>query len=268
MGRVAAIQRSSTDSVEQNLAALEHLVKNAVNQGAELVVLPENVAFIGKKDADKLAIAEVPYHGPIQAKLSSLAKEHNIWLVGGTIPIKADDNHVFASSWVWDNRGQAVARYDKIHLFDVFVPPLERYQESDTTRAGKDIISLDSPVGKLGLTVCYDVRFPELYRSLMGQEVEIMTIVSAFTAITGEAHWQTLVRARAIENLCYVIAPNQTGTHANGRASFGHSMIIDPWGKVLASLKAEEGVIIADIDLNYLQETRTRFPAIKHRKIF
>lgn len=268
MGRVAAIQRSSTDSVEQNLAALEQLVKNAVEQGAELVVLPENVAFMGKKDIDKLAIAEEPYHGPIQTTLSSLAKQYNVWLVGGTIPIKADDNHVFASSWVWDNRGQAVARYDKIHLFDVFVPPTDRYQESDTILAGKDIISLDSPVGKLGLTVCYDVRFPELYRSLMDHGAEILTIVSAFTAITGEAHWQTLVRARAIENLCYVIAPNQTGTHANGRASFGHSMIVDPWGKVLASLEAKEGVIVADIDLNSLQEIRTRFPVIKHRKIF
>lgn len=270
MGIVAAIQMNSTNSVEQNLARVEHWIRQAKEQGSELVVLPENFAFVGKNDLDKFAIAEHPGQGPIQNGLVRLAKQYNLWIVGGTIPINVSENtsqqRVYNRCYVWNNQGQVVAYYDKIHLFDVEVSETV-YRESDASTPGKEVIAVDSSVGKLGLSVCYDIRFPELYRALLNQGAEILLVPAAFTAITGEAHWEILLRARAIENLCYVIAPDQTGRHASGRSSFGSSMIIDPWGKILNSIKTEEGVITAKIDLNYLKEIRTRFPATSHRKI-
>lgn len=293
---VAAVQMNSTDKVEQNLSRIEVWVQKAKAMGSELVVLPENCAFIGKNDFDKLAIAEKPGQGDIQNALAQMARQNNLWLVGGTIPILANsvdsvdsvnsvdsvDSHankshpqIFNRCYVWNNQGQVVAHYDKIHLFDVEVSEKlgEKlsetiYRESDTFVPGKEIISVESPVGKLGLSVCYDLRFPELYRNLLQQNAEILLIPSAFTATTGLAHWEILLRARAIENLCYVVAAGQTGRHVNGRSSFGSSMIIDPWGKILNRLETEEGIITDKIDLSYLKEIRSRFPATTHRKIF
>lgn len=281
--RVAVIQMSSKASVAENLITINRFVREAALNRANLVVLPENVAFVGKNEADKLSVAEEFGNGPLQSFFSKLAKELNIWLVGGTIPIKAE-NRVYASCLVWNNLGQNIARYDKIHLFDVVVPAADasdannasnksarstgglEYLESKTICPGNDCVTVQSPFGTLGLSVCYDLRFPELYRQLLKAGSQIFLIPSAFTAITGEAHWETLLRARAIENLSYVIAPNQVGIHANDRASFGHSMIIDPWGKILSVLSQGEGVIYADLDMEYLIEIRNAFPALEHRK--
>lgn len=272
MARVAAVQMNSRDNVAENLKAVAHWVETAVNQGARLVTLPENVAFMGKTDTDKWAVSEEPGKGPIQDFLSELARKHKIWLIGGTLPLRAKDlaeKRVYAASLIWNEEGKVLTRYDKIHLFDVEVEKNgEKYLESETILPGDKVVSLASPFGKLGLTVCYDVRFPELYRLLLEEGVQIFLVPSAFTEITGKAHWEVLLRARAIENFCYVIAPNQVGVHANGRQTFGHSMIIDPWGKILASLPVGEGVIVADIDLTYLNDIRTRVPVEKHRKFF
>jgi predicted amidohydrolase len=290
--RIAAIQMNSTDSVSENLKTVEKLVRRASQNKAELIVLPENVAFIGKNEKDKLLIAEEPGSGLIQDFFAKLALELKLWLVSGTIPLKAQEEQVFASSIVWNSSGQQVARYDKIHLFDVTVrsqdtenaenisyktnssnhssnkPQGLEYFESKTIASGQDIVTVKSPMGKLGLSVCYDLRFPELYRKLVYDGAEILLVPSAFTAITGEAHWEPLLRARAIENFSYVIAPNQVGIHANGRASYGHSMIIDPWGQILDMISEGEGVIYADIDLAYLTDIRSSFPSLKHRKLF
>ncbi len=282
--RVAAIQMSSVASVQDNLHTAERLIRKCADNDVALIVLPENVAFIGKDETDKLLIAENPGHGTIQNFFSLLANELDLWIVAGTIPLKvasADENRVHAASLVWDNKGQMVARYDKIHLFDVVIRPLAldvdhaypdnktlEYLESKTICSGQDIVSLYSPIGKLGLSVCYDLRFPELYRKLLSEGAEVLLVPSAFTAVTGEAHWESLLRARAIENFSYVIAPNQFGLHANGRASFGHSMIVDPWGKIVAMQAEGEGVIYAEIDLEYLYDIRSRFPVQQHRRIF
>lgn len=264
--RVAALQMTATDKVTDNLNTIARLVEKAVHQGAELVVLPENLAFMGSEE-ERLKVREPAGSGPIQDFLAALAARLKIWIVGGTIPILTEDGaRAYARCYVWDNLGKVAAFYDKIHLFDVRVTEQESYEESKTTAAGKKGVALDTSVGKMGLSICYDLRFPELYRSLVQDGVEIFVVPSAFTAITGAAHWESLLRARAIENLSYVVAAAQTGTHVNGRKTFGHSMIIDPWGKILGVLEAGEGVIVADIDLQYLAEVRKRFPALAHRK--
>jgi len=285
MGRVAAIQMNSTDSVDENLRTLEKLIPEAASRGAELVVLPENVAFMGvPEDGKILMIVEAPGQGPIQKFLSKLAKQLDIWIIGGTLPISAgvvadvgagvrvgtrDSKLVYAACFVWNNLGENVARYDKIHLFDVKVQPKqEEYFESKTICPGKDITCINSPLGKLGLSVCYDLRFPELYRKLFNMGAEILTVPSAFTAVTGKAHWEILLRARAIENFSYVIAANQQGLHRNKRSTWGHTMIIDPWGTILDVLPEGEGVVVADIDLDYLHDLRSRFPVAEHRRIF
>lgn len=275
--KIAAIQMCSSDTVEENLKTADDLMQEGIQQGAKIVVLPENFAFMGKNEQDKLRIAEHSQKGPIQAHLSNFARKHKVWVVAGTIPILAPDNRVYAASLVFDSEGQIIARYDKIHLFDVQVqaekksdkPAYEEYQESKTICPGdaKNQVVVDSPLGKLGLSVCFDLRFPELYRQLLSLGSEILLIPSAFTYVTGFAHWESLLRARAIENLSYVVAPNQSGTHANGRKTFGHSMIIDPWGKILASLEEEEGVIVAEINLLYLQDIRKRFPVSQLRRL-
>lgn len=268
MNRVAAIQLSSTDSVEENLKTAKRLVNEAASQGATLVVLPENVALIGKTDRQKLTIAESPGEGPLQSFFSKLAQELNVWIVAGTLPIKADANRVYAACCVWNNQGQLAARYDKIHLFDVLVQPNTEYTESDTIFPGKEWVCVDSPVGKLGLSVCYDLRFPELYRKLFSEGAELFLVPAAFTEVTGKAHWEPLLRARAIENFCYVIAANQYGVHRNGRSSYGHSMIIDPWGQIIEQRETGEGVLMVEIDLDYLRDIRRRFPVSDHRRIF
>lgn len=270
--RVAALQMTSKDSVSVNLKTAERLIREAAALGASLLLLPENVAFMGQDEKDKLLIAEAPLHGPIQNFFAKLAHELKIWLIGGTIPIKTDAaNRVHAACWVWDDRGQVVARYDKMHLFDVQLQSEQTeqtYAESKTIQPGHELVCFDSPLGKIGLSICYDLRFPELYRKLLSAGAEILVVPSAFTASTGQAHWETLLRARAIENLSYVIAADQVGTHPNHRSTWGHSMIIDPWGKILAELLEGEGVIVADIDLDYLNDIRRRFPATEHRRIF
>ncbi|RKZ73176.1 MAG: carbon-nitrogen hydrolase family protein [Gammaproteobacteria bacterium] len=268
MHRVATIQMASGSNVTANLQIAAQLISEAVNMEAKLVILPENFALMHKHPTDSINIRENPGSGPIQDFLSQQAARAGIWLIGGTLPIKTDDPLKFrAACLVFDDTGQCVSRYDKIHLFDVSASQDEHYCESKSIESGNKIVVVDTPYGRLGLAICYDLRFPELFRCMLNQGVEILGIPSAFTAVTGKAHWEVLVRARAIENLCYVIAANQGGYHVNGRETYGDSMIIDPWGVVLTRLNRGAGVICADIDLKKQANLRTRFPTIKHRKI-
>ncbi|HHT0593857.1 TPA: carbon-nitrogen hydrolase family protein [Legionella anisa] len=264
MARAALIQMVSSAEVTDNLHQVERLMIQAREEQADLVLLPENFAFMGLKETDKLQIGEVYGAGPIQEKISQLAKKLGLWVIAGTIPLKGTGIKVRASCLVYDAQGKCAARYDKIHLFDVYVSSNEAYQESMSIECGHDLALVDTPVGKVGLTVCYDLRFSELYQQLMLQGAQLFTVPSAFTAVTGLAHWDVLLRARAIENLCYVLAANQGGQHENGRTTFGHSMIVDPWGKVLTQKEAGTGVVIADIDLQRQQELRRSFPCLEH----
>jgi len=265
---VAVLQMVSSANVKSNLSEVERYCIKAQEAGAKLIVLPENFAFMGMKETDKLRIAETFGEGDIQTTLSQLAKRYGLWLVAGTIPVKHDKTHVKASCLVYDDKGLCVARYDKIHLFDVRVSSQEAHQESFTINRGDDIVVVNTPVGRIGLSVCYDLRFPELYRQLVLKGAEIFTIPSAFTAITGMAHWEILLRARAIENLCYVLAPNQGGVHESGRITYGHSMIVEPWGNVLAQQEADSGLVVADIDLKRLQQLRQQFPCNDHHVLY
>jgi nitrilase len=267
--KAAAIQMATGPNVSANLLEAERLIAEAVENGAGLVVLPENFAFKGKLDRDLCALREPDGEGPLQNFLRQLASRYGVWLVGGTIPLEAHDNSkVRAACLVFDSHGNRVARYDKIHLFDVhLVEADERYNESATIEAGNDPVVVDSPFGKLGIAVCYDLRFPELFRSLLNQGMEVACIPSSFTAITGKAHWETLVRARAIENLCYVVAAAQGGFHIDGRETHGHSMIVDPWGTVLSQVPRGTGSVCCTLDLDYLRSTRRNFPTINHRRL-
>ncbi|BBA37044.1 carbon-nitrogen family hydrolase [Methylocaldum marinum] len=265
---VAAVQLTSTPDVASNLASIGSLIERSADSGARLVVLPENVALMGRKETDKLEAAESDGSGPIQDFLAEAAAKNRIWLVGGTIPIRTPSGKVYAASPVYDDSGRRVARYDKIHLFDVDVPgSREQYRESNTIEPGNTPLVLDTPFGRLGVAVCYDLRFPELFRYLAAQGLDILALPSAFTAATGKAHWDVLVRARAVENLCYVVAANQGGTHPNGRETYGHSMVVDPWGSVLAQLDTEPGVVLAEVSRRRIEEVRTTFPALRHRRI-
>jgi nitrilase len=228
------------------------------------VVLPENFAFMGINEIDKLKIAEHYGQGAIQQKISQLAKDLGLWVVAGTIPLKGDGSKVRASCIVYDDHGLNVARYDKIHLFDVRVSEHEAHQESLSIEPGNELVVVDTPVGKIGLTVCYDLRFPELYHQLSLKGAQLFTVPAAFTAVTGLAHWEILLRARAIENLCYVLAPNQGGQHENGRQTYGHSMVVEPWGKVMVQKEVGSGLVTADIDLQRLQQLRRQFPCVDH----
>jgi deaminated glutathione amidase len=271
MSVAAVIQMTSSPDVEANLATARGLLERAHAQGAVLAVLPENFAIMGRKEADKIAVAEPGGEGPIQAFLGHCARELGMWIVGGTIPIRdqAEPGRVAAACLVFDECGRCVARYDKIHLFDVDIPGREeRYRESATVVPGTRPVVTTTPLGRLGMAVCYDVRFPELFRVLQSQGAEVLSLPSAFTAPTGRAHWELLVRARAVENLCYVLAPAQSGTHDNGRETYGDSMIVDPWGHVIARVtEAGPGLAVAEIDRTLQQELRSRFPALAHRKI-
>ncbi len=268
MSLCAAIQMVSTPDVEANLLAAGHLIAQAAAAGAKLVVLPENFALMGLHELDKLNVKEADGTGPIQAFLATTARQHGVWIIAGTMPIAGDaDDKVRAACLVYDDQGQRVSRYDKIHLFDVSVPGSgEVYRESASIEAGHQTVIVDTPFGRIGLAVCYDLRFPEFFRILSAQSVDILVFPAAFTFETGAAHWEVLLRARAIENLCYVIAPNQGGVHANGRKTFGHSMVIDPWGKVLDCIEIGEGFAIADIDPNRLTQVRGAFPVLNHRR--
>jgi len=269
MGIVAAIQMNSSHVVADNLAAAGKLLREAKDRGAEIACLPENFSFIGLKDADKLEVAEADGEGPVQDFLSNTARELKLWILGGSTPIKGDSAHRVANtSLLYDAAGKRVARYDKIHLFDVTVPGRnERYLESKHVTPGESLVVADTPVGRLGLSVCYDMRFPELYRALVARGAEWLAMPAAFTVPTGLAHWETLLRARAIENLCYVVAPAQAGTHTSGRETYGDTLIIDYWGKVLARLARGVGVITAVFDPALEAETRARFPALENRRL-
>jgi nitrilase len=260
---------ASGPNVGANLFEAEKLIYQAAKQGAKLVVLPENFAIMGLKETDKVAAREADGKGPIQDFLAQHARRHKVWLVGGTAPLVADNPaKVRAACLVYDDKGQRVARYDKMHLFDVkVVGSDERYTESETIEPGDKLVVIDTPFGRLGLAVCYDLRFPELFRAMLDQNMELIAVPSAFTAITGRAHWETLVRTRAVENLAYVFAAAQGGFHINGRETHGDSMIVDPWGSILDRLPRGSGVVVADVDLERVRSTRRNFPAVEHRRL-
>jgi nitrilase len=260
---------TSSHVVEDNLAAAGRLLREAKDRGAEMACLPENFSFIGLKDADKLQIAEADGAGPVQDFLSKTARSLSLWILGGSTPLKGDsDRRVVNASLLYDAGGKRVARYDKIHLFDVTVPGRnERYLESQHVTPGESVVVADTPVGRLGMSVCYDMRFPELYRALVSRGAEWLAMPAAFTVPTGLAHWETLLRARAIENLCYVVAPAQAGTHTSGRETYGDTLIVDYWGRVLTRLTQGTGVITAEFDPALQAETRARFPALENRRL-
>ncbi len=265
MVKAAAIQMVSSDCVSDNLLLAERLIKEASVAGAKLIALPENFAYLGNRD-DLLKVREKANHGPIQDFLSEQARINQIYLVGGSIPLFANhDDKLRSALLVFNEKGQCVTRYDKIHLFDVTVTDDQLYHESKQVEPGDAFCVIESPLGKLGLSICYDIRFPELYRNMLEQGAQIFVLPSAFTAKTGQAHWEILLRARAIENLCYLIAPNQGGQHANGRETYGHSMIIDPWGNIISQLETGNGFVIAEIDIDHLTALRQTFPSIDHR---
>lgn len=267
MSRVAAIQMASGPNLSANLLEAGRLLAVAAEGGAQLAVLPENFALMGMREQDKVKIRESDGQGAVQEFLAEQARRHGIWLVG-TAPLVAEhEGKVRMACLVYDDRGRLQARYDKIHLFDVRLTESgEKYTESETLEAGDRIVVVDTPVGRLGLAVCYDLRFPELFRRLTAEGAEVFALPAAFTAITGRAHWEVLVRARAIENLCYMVASAQGGFHANGRETHGDSMIVDPWGVVVDRLPRGSGVVFGDIDLNRVSEIRRSFPALSHRR--
>lgn len=267
--KAACIQLASGSNVNANLLETEKLVEHAAREGARLVVLPENFSFMGARCTDLLSVTEQDHDGPVQLFLSQLAQKLGIWLVGGTVPLATDTgDKVRAACLVFDDTGKRVARYDKMHLFDAkLLETDEQYVESETIEPGDGICVVDSPFGKLGISVCYDLRFPELYRAMLDQGMEIIVLPAAFTAMTGEAHWDLLLRARAIENLSHVLAAAQGGFHISGRQTWGHSMIVDPWGTKLAEQTSGNGPVVATIDHEFQQATRHNFPSLDHRRI-
>lgn len=281
MAKVAAIQMASGPNVSGNLSEAKRLISDAVKQGAELVVLPENFAHMGMSELDILELAEdyildkeaqEPAKAQIQNFLSLVAKEEKVWILGGTIPLKASNDKknekILSACLLFNDEGMIVARYDKIHLFDVDLGDQGgSYNESAFTEAGDKVVVVDTPFGKLGIAICYDLRFPELFRDMVSEGMEILGLVSSFTATTGKAHWEVLNRARAIENLCFVVSAAQGGFHVNGRETYGDSMIVDPWGGVIDRLPHGSGFAIADIKPESLQQTRKNFPVLEHIKL-
>jgi deaminated glutathione amidase len=266
--KAAAIQMTSTRDVQANLGEAGRLVADAVARGAELVVLPENFSFLGATDADRVAATETFGDGPAQQFLSAAAKRHGVWIVGGTIPMRDGGPRASSRSLLMDPAGRVAAHYDKIHLFDVDVPgrAAERYRESDTTLAGTRVVAAQTPLGRIGMTVCYDIRFPALFHRLSMLGTDVLVVPAAFTVPTGQVHWQPLLQARAIESLVYVVAAGQWGEHAGGRKTYGHSMVIGPWGETLGELPDGVGVLCVDLDLARLAELRQRFPTVQHRR--
>jgi predicted amidohydrolase len=264
MMKIAAIQMVSVSHPDINIQTAKRLLQQAKLAGAELAVLPEYWSIMGLRDTDKLAFAEAPGDGVLQNFLKQMAHELQMTIIGGTIPLQSSDSHkIYNACLAFDPSGTQIARYDKIHLFG-FTNGEESYQESNTIQEGNEIVSFDSNMGKVGLGICYDLRFPELFRN-MGA-CNLLVLPAAFTYTTGQAHWEILLRARAIENQCYVLASAQGGTHDSGRRTWGHSMLIDPWGKVLNCLEEGEGVVITDLDLEAIQKIRSNLPALKHRR--
>jgi deaminated glutathione amidase len=274
--RIAAVQMVSSTNPSHNLTRGLALIAQAAAQGAELVGLPENFAFMGRADHDKLPLAEAEGDGPLQQALAGAAREHGVWLLGGSLPLRTDDpQRVTNTSLVFDPQGRQCARYDKIHLFryEEHGPDGHKlYDEGVVLKAGDRPVALDvqprqGPPLRLGLSICYDLRFPELYRALMQPPCDLIAVPSAFTHTTGQAHWEVLLRARAIESQCYVMAPAQGGRHENGRRTFGHTLLIDPWGEVLARVEEGEGVAVAEIDRARITSVRARLPALSHRRL-
>lgn len=264
--KIAGIQMASGPNVSANLSEAERLIEIAAEQGAKLVALPEYFAIMGIKDTDKVKVREKEGSGPIQTFLSKIAKRNDIWIIAGSLPLECKDpKKVRNACLVYDNKGKQVARYDKIHLFGLDLGN-EHYREESTIEPGDKVVVLETPFGKIGLSICYDLRFPELYRA-MG-EVDIIVVPSAFTETTGKAHWESLIRARAIENLSYVLAPAQGGYHASGRETHGNSMIVDPWGVILDRLPRGSGVVLASMNSGYQKSLRNSLPALKHRTLF
>lgn len=263
--KVAALQMASGPNVAGNLSEARRLIENAVTQGARLVVLPEFFSIMGMKEEDMVAAREQAGTGVMQNFLAEMARKHRIWVVGGSIPLVANaPNKIRNTCLVFDEDGEQVARYDKIHLFNLDLGN-EHYHEANTIEAGNQVVVVDSPFGRIGLAICYDLRFPELFRAM--KSVDIVVLPAAFTATTGKMHWETLVRARAIENLTYVIAAAQGGYHVNGRETHGHSMVVDPWGRILDELPRGSGVVIAEVNPSYQASLRASLPALTHRTL-
>ena len=268
MSKIAAIQMASGPQVSANLTEAARLIGKAAAAGAKMIVLPENFAIMPMKETERLAAVEAEGKGPIQDFLAVQSRMYDVWLVGGTIPLQARQKDcVRAACLLYNERGEQVARYDKIHLFDVQLENGEQYNESASIEPGDETVVVDTPFGRLGLAVCYDLRFPELFRRLLDENAELVAVPSAFTARTGRAHWEVLVRARAVENLVYVIASAQGGYHLNGRETYGDSMIVNPWGEVLDRLGRGSGYVIADCDRALQGRIRSNFPSIRHRKL-
>jgi nitrilase len=264
--RIAAVQMVSAPEVARNLEAAGRLVAQAARAGATIAALPEHFCFLGHHDEDKLAIAEAPGDGPIQRWLAQTAKRHGLWLIGGTLPMRADDGQrAWNACCVFSPEGRLVARYLKIHLFR-FDNGREQFDEARVLAPGDSPAAFDANGLRVGVSVCYDLRFPELYRALMRPPCDLIAVPSAFTFTTGQAHWELLLRARAVENQCYVIAPAQGGTHENGRRTWGHSLVVDPWGTVLGCREADgEGVVVAELDTERIAQVRRQLPALEHR---
>lgn len=265
MGKIAAIQMTTTASVIENLKQVDFLLKQAKEKGAVIAVLPEMFALFDVSDEQLLQQKEILGEGTIQHFLSQMAKQYALWIVGGTIPMAtADPTKIAAACLIFDATGTRIARYDKMHLFDVALNETEKYHESDRVLAGHEVCVFDTPLGRMGIAVCYDIRFPGLFQAMLAKGAEIFAIPAAFTVTTGEAHWHVLLRARAIENGCYVIAAAQVGTHARGRQTYGHSVLIDPWGTIDAEIETKNGVIVTDIDAARIVTIRQKMPMQKH----
>jgi deaminated glutathione amidase len=263
--RIAAIQMASGPMVEGNLREAEKLIELAAASGAKLIALPEYFCLMGLRDRDKVIARETPGDGPIQRWLSDTARKHKIWLIGGSVPLATrDPEKVRNACLIYNNEGGLACRYDKMHLFG-FETEKEQFEESRTIEPGDKVVTCETPYGKVGVSICYDLRFPELYRA-MGN-VDIIVVPSAFTETTGRAHWETLIRARAIENQCYVLAPAQGGYHVSGRETHGDTMIVDPWGVVLDRLPRGSGVVVAGVNPKFQRQIRQSLPALKHRTI-
>jgi predicted amidohydrolase len=269
MDNVAVIQMVSGADLSANLETAGRLIAEAAAAGARLVVLPENFALFNSSELQAAGVRESGEKRPIRRFLMEQARTHELWLVGGSLPMPArSDGRVRASCFVFDNEGREVARYDKLHLFDADVGDKQSaYRESDTYEAGDELVVVDTPVGCLGLCICYDLRFPELFQALRELGAELISVPAAFTRVTGEAHWEVLLRARAIETQCYLLAAGQGGKHCERRETYGHSMIIDPWGTILGRHAEAEGVVTGEVDLEYLQAVRRKMPLQKQRRL-
>ncbi|MFZ6686979.1 carbon-nitrogen hydrolase family protein [Undibacterium sp. SXout11W] len=263
--KIAAIQMISTPNIAENMATAQRLMVSAVDAGARLLLLPEYWPLMGMHETDKLSVAEPAGHGQLHYFLANMAKMLDVWVIGGTIPLQShEESKVLNTTLVFNPQGTLEARYDKMHLFG-FRKGDESYEEARTISAGDQVVSVDTEVGRVGLSICYDLRFPELYRA-MGN-CSLIVVPAAFTYTTGQAHWEILLRSRAIENQCYVLASAQGGKHANGRRTWGHSMLIDPWGKIVSEFSEGEGIVIGELDTALIHSVRESLPALQHRRL-